>query len=122
MKDTYFRKKIMCYKKNIQSRYPYKWIGGCLVMVITIALLCAVSLLPGICAEGASEPADAVVSYESVLICRGDSLWSIAEANLEHATNAEIRAYVDEIILLNNISSTCIHAGNYLLIPKYNKC
>lgn len=119
MKHTRYPKKNMSCRKKKLSRYSYRWLGGSLLAAI--ALLCAVSLLPSTCAEGASESVDTVACYESVLICKGDSLWSIAEANMENPTNAEIRAYVDEIILLNNISSTCIHTGNYILIPKYSR-
>ena len=70
-------------------------------------------------AESIGNKIDDVASYESVLICKGDTLWSIAEANLEQPTKAEIQAYVEEIAKINSISSTNIHAGNYILIPKY---
>ncbi len=72
-------------------------------------------------AESRSNRVDDVISYESVLICRGDTLWSIARENLSNATNAEIQDYVEEIISLNRLSTTSIHTGNYILIPKYEE-
>ncbi len=71
-------------------------------------------------AESRGDKIDDVVAYESVLICRGDTLWSIAKDRLKDPTNAEIQEYVEEIVSVNHISSSQIHAGNYILIPKYD--
>lgn len=57
--------------------------------------------------------------YESVLIHKGDTLWSIAESNLKNPSHAEIQAYADEIASLNQISASRIHAGKYLILPIY---
>lgn len=71
-------------------------------------------------AESRGDKVDDVVSYESVLICKGDTLWSIASERLEEPTNAEIQNYIDEIVSINNMSSSQIHTGNYILIPRYD--
>lgn len=63
---------------------------------------------------------DDVVAYESVLIHKGDTLWAIASENMKGASNAEIRAYVDEIARLNEISPMYIKAGSYIIVPKYH--
>lgn len=62
---------------------------------------------------------DDVVSYESVLVHKGDTLWSIAKSNLDHPSDAEVAAYVQEIVSLNQIEDNCIHMGNYILVPQY---
>lgn len=89
------------------------------IAVPLIILTCVILFFTNIRAESIDRRVDDVVKYESVLICRGDSLWSIARANLDHPTNTEIRSYVDEIISLNKLTCTKIHTGNYILIPKY---
>lgn len=89
------------------------------IAVPLIILTCIILFFTNIRAESTDKRVDDVVKYESVLICRGDSLWSIARANLNHPTNTEIRAYVDEIVSLNKLTCTKIHTGNYILIPKY---
>lgn len=71
-------------------------------------------------AESRGDKVDDVIAYESVLICRGDTLWSIAKERLEEPTNAEIQNYIDEIVSINNMSSSQIHTGNYILIPRYD--
>lgn len=90
-----------------------------MIIVPVFILLCCVFICKDSEAESTGDKIDDVVAYESVLVCKGDTLWSIAEANLDQPTKAEICAYVEEIAAINSISSANIHAGNYILIPKY---
>lgn len=55
---------------------------------------------------------------ESIMINSNDTLWGIAE---EYFTNEydDINHYVEVIMEANNLSSTTIHSGNYLIIPYY---
>ncbi len=90
-----------------------------LVMLPVFVLACCISACQPSEAQSTGDRTNDVVAYESVLICRGDTLWAIAEANLDQPTAAEIRQHVKEIAELNDISPARIHAGNYLLIPRY---
>lgn len=102
----------------VPAEFPHPRIGYVIVSVIIFA--CVIFFLTGIRAEGAEEGTpDEVVGYESVLVRCGDSLWSIAEANMTDPTNAQIQAYVEEIVSLNDITSSRIHAGKYILLPKH---
>ena len=53
-------------------------------------------------------------AYESIRISGGDSLWSIAQEyhGLENTAD-----FVEELKVLNNLSSDHIEAGSYLLVP-----
>lgn len=55
---------------------------------------------------------------KSVLICSGDTLWSIAS---EYYTelDGELEDYIEEIKLANRLETPTIHAGNYILIPYF---
>ncbi|MCI8364641.1 MAG: LysM peptidoglycan-binding domain-containing protein [Eubacterium sp.] len=90
-----------------------------LFLLPMFVLACCISASQLSEAQITGDRTDDVVAYESVLICRGDTLWTIAEANMDQPTEAEIREFVKEIAELNNISPAHIHAGNYLLIPRY---
>lgn len=90
-----------------------------LLMFPVFVLVCCISACQSSEAQSTGDRTDDVVAYESVLICRGDTLWTIAEANLDQPTKAEIREFVREIAELNDVSPAHIHAGNYLLIPRY---
>ncbi len=90
-----------------------------LLMFPVFVLVCCMSACQSSEAQSMGDRTKDVVTYESVLICKGDTLWTIAEANLDQPTAAEIREHVKEIAELNDISPSHIHAGNYLLIPRY---
>lgn len=58
--------------------------------------------------------------YTSIQIKAGDSLWSIAEEYMsEHYEST--KAYVDELVVLNDLKSETIHEGQHLLVAYYDK-
>ncbi len=54
----------------------------------------------------------------SVYINEGDSLWSIASRFYSDECG-DMDDYIDEICDTNHLTSSTIHAGNYLIIPYY---
>lgn len=52
--------------------------------------------------------------YTSILIEKGDSLWSIASEN--HPSSVAIKDYINDLKSINGISSDDIHEGNYITI------
>ena len=56
--------------------------------------------------------------YKSILIEKGDTLWSIAEEyKPEHGVST--KKYVNDLKRMNNINNDIIHEGNYLTIYYY---
>lgn len=55
---------------------------------------------------------------KNILICEGDSLWSIAK---EYHTELDgsLNDYIAEIRTANNLSSNVVHSGTYVIIPYY---
>ena len=57
--------------------------------------------------------------YKSIMIEAGDSLWSIAEEyKTEHHESTQ--DYIDDLVVLNDLSSETIHAGQYLMVIYYD--
>lgn len=90
------------------------------VIFPVLVFVCCISFYKSIGAESKGNKVDDVVAYESVLVRKGDTLWSIAKENLDQPSDAEVRDYVNEIANINNISPTNIHAGNYVIVPRYS--
>ena len=53
-------------------------------------------------------------TYESVRISGGDSLWSIAQ---EYRGIEPTEDFVEELMVINNLSSDRIQSGSYILVP-----
>ncbi|MCI7129390.1 MAG: LysM peptidoglycan-binding domain-containing protein [Lachnospiraceae bacterium] len=53
-------------------------------------------------------------TYESVRITGGDSLWSIAQ---EYRGIEPTEDFVEELMVINNLSSDHIQSGSYILVP-----
>lgn len=59
--------------------------------------------------------------YTSHLIEPGESLWSIAESNMDTVHYDSVQDYMDEIRSINGISGDKIQSGYYLLIPYFSE-
>ena len=57
--------------------------------------------------------------YESHLIQQGETLWSIAEANMDDAHYDSVRDYIDEVKEVNGFTGDKLQSGNYILIPYF---
>ncbi len=70
--------------------------------------------------EQTDEPSDhhEVKCYKSIEIQPGDSLWSIAEKNMD-AHYTSVNEYIEEIKQINDLHSDLIHSGQYLSIAYY---
>ena len=62
------------------------------------------------------------ISYKEDYIYTGDTLWSIAESELEnnkYFENKDIRAVVNELKNVNNLSNSELYEGEKIIIPIY---
>ncbi len=86
------------------------------LLVVTIVLLLFL-LFTGTAKVRAFEMQETRVTYQSVRIEMGDSLWSICERYGKEDPQGTA-AFVKKVASLNQISQDAtIHAGNYLIIP-----
>ena len=57
--------------------------------------------------------------YKSIELESGDTLWAIAEEYRGDKYDS-IYSYIDEVMEINSLESTEIHAGQYLTVPYYD--
>lgn len=81
-------------------------------------LICAITLIY-ILIAGFAMPnigrADLAVAPKSIIVCSGDTLWSIA--NTHAGKNGDIRSTIDKIKMYNQLESSTLQVGQTLLIP-----
>lgn len=86
-----------------------------LVGTLIVILLCTFALSTLSTAKHAQAAQRGTqITYESVRIAGGDSLWSIAR---EYRGIEDTADFVEELKVLNNLSSDRIQAGSYILVP-----
>jgi LysM repeat protein len=85
-----------------------------LMPLIAIAGLSLVVTLPALSATQlhAAKP----VTYTTVMVKKGDSLWNIAEDRT--ADGGDVQATVDAIIAVNHLDGASISPGQHLRIPQ----
>ena len=92
------------------------------ILLTTILLITVGTIVFGSCFSLAQDSEASMNQeykyYTSIQIQEGDSLWSIAEEYMsEHYEST--KAYVEELVVLNDLSSETIHAGQHLMVAYY---
>lgn len=93
-----------------------------LAVIFVLVLLVGFGPLSGIMQSGSSvveanhQLTD--MRYKVVQIEEGDSLWSIAQDNMDPGFS-DIHEYIREVRRCNQLDSDTITAGNYLMVPYY---
>jgi LysM repeat protein len=85
-----------------------------LMPLIAIAGLSLVVTLPALSATQlhAAKP----VTYATVTVKSGDSLWAIASAKT--GSDGDVQAMVDEIVAVNHLDGASLNPGQQLRIPQ----
>lgn len=58
--------------------------------------------------------------YKSIEVSKGDTLWSIANANIDSEHYENIYEYINEVKEMNSLTSDNIVSGSYIIIPYYS--
>lgn len=87
---------------------------------VIIIILAIVILWTGFISAAKSTRAeqDSHKYFKSIEIHYGDTLWSIAVSHMPEEYSS-VNDYILEIIQLNSLDNTEIHAGEYIVIPYY---
>jgi LysM repeat protein len=56
------------------------------------------------------------ISYTTVTVRPGDTIWSLAERRT--AEGGDVQATVDQIVGANHLAGTALHVGQHLRIPR----
>lgn len=57
--------------------------------------------------------------YKSITISNGDTLWSIAQENMDDEHYDSVKDYIKEVKQINSLHSNSIRYGENLIIPYY---
>ena len=106
-------------ERELRQKRPFFITGA--VLLISVLSICFFLYL-GDSVVRAKEPA-ADIQYKVIEVEEGDSLWSIAKENMDsesgHHSFTDIYQYIREIKKCNNMKSSQINTGCYLMVPYY---
>ena len=117
-KDTYYSRAKA--KREMRKKQVRKNIM--LLILTTITLSSLLVFFASISIQASDMEHQQQVSYKyfkSIYISQGDTLWSIAEANMgEHYSNTS--EYINEVKRMNSLTSDHIVCGSYLVVPYFS--
>ena len=89
-----------------------------LLVVLSISIFGLLAFYFNSINVSADNPVTRKKQVTSLIIEKGDTLWSIAQ---EYRTEEydDINEYIDEIKASNGLFTDTIHEGNYIIIPYY---
>ena len=117
-KDTYYsRAKV---KREIRKKQVRRNI---LILILsTIILSSLLVFFASISIQASDMEHQQQVSYKyfkSIYISQGDTLWSIAEANIDEHYSSQ-KEYINEVKRMNSLTSDHIECGSYLIVPYFS--
>lgn len=110
--------------RKIKSRQR-KIKAQCSIIALSLIVMCTLALAVLFVIPSQAENRIAAEAsckyYRSIQIKKGDTLWSIANENIDTGHYNNTVEYIKEVKSINSLASDRIIAGNYIIIPYYSE-
>lgn len=116
-KDSLYVKKIS-YKIRKRQELRRKFVFS--VMSALFVIVFAGSVFSMNAKANSSKGAGDYKYYANYCIVPGDTLWNIAEANIDYNHYSSVKEYAKEIQKINKINGEHITNGTYIMLPYYS--
>lgn len=94
-------------------------IAAMAVISAVVVVIILVSRVSGVNANNSYGRDYSDKRYKNYTVTSGDTLWDIAEANMDYEYYDDVNDYIAEIKRMNNLYSDKIYTGQNLLITYY---
>ncbi|MBQ1171274.1 MAG: hypothetical protein IIX48_01570 [Lachnospiraceae bacterium] len=116
-KDSIYVKRIS-YKKRKRQELKRKLFFS--VMTALFVIVFTGSVFSMNAKANSSKGASDYKYYANYCIVPGDTLWNIAEANIDYDHYSCVKEYAKEIQQINKINGEHITNGTYIMLPYYS--
>ena len=116
-KDNLYVNKVS-YKKRKSRELTRKFVFSIMTALFVIVFVGSVFSMNA--KANSSKGAADYKYYANYCIVPGDTLWNIAEANIDYDHYSSIKEYAKEIQQINKITGDHITNGTYIMLPYYS--
>ncbi len=106
-------------KKRRQRQLRRNIITGVIALILIISLTVALGSI--MVYAQSNDKVTMYKYYTSIEVQQGETLWSIAEKNLETGQYEDLISYIKEILHINHLKDDTIIAGQNLIIPYFSE-
>ena len=112
--SNHYKNKRKKRKSRVLRRLSFTIITAIFVTIIALSVF-------SLSAKAKStQGADDYKYYTSHMIMPGESLWSIAQENIDYVHYESVQNYIEEINFINGMTNSELHIGDYILIPYFS--
>ncbi len=117
---TIMKKDILNYRRKLRRKREIRR----RILFCVLSLFCAIILALSynvIISEANDDMTDITYKYfTSHEVSKGDTLWSIAEENIDYDFYDHIQDYVDEVMEINHLKNDKIKVGQSIIVPYFS--
>lgn len=118
MNNTYYERALE--KRDMRKKQVRKNTVILMLVLLIIILLCVFFTATFSSQASDMEHQHYYKYYKSIVIKKGDTLWSIAGEYMDTQHYQGISDYINEVKEMNALTNNQITAGNYLIVPYYS--
>ncbi len=111
------RRRLLKRRRQIQIRRNF----ALLSLFVVLTLIVAVFFVSTSSQAGSIDTARSCKYFKSIMIEKGDTLWSIANENIDTEHYSNTSEYIKEVKAINSLATDKIAAGNYIIVPYYSE-
>lgn len=114
------KREILNYRRKLRRQREIRR----RVVLTVLAIFCAIVFAFSynvIVSQANSDMSDVTYKYfTSHCVTKGETLWSIAEENIDYEFYRSIQDYIDEVTEINHLSDDTIKVGESIIIPYFS--
>ena len=120
MTDRELRAHRRYLRRKREQRRRMRSIALSIAVILTLVGVCVCSYR-GISSKASDDSQVAYKYYTDVIVKGGDSLWTIADRQIDYEQYRSKQAYIDEVCCINSLyDGSEIRPGQRLIVPYYS--
>ncbi len=118
--STITKRDLLYYRREVRRQNLIRRRICFSILAVFMILILAISYNV-IVAEANDDMSDVSYKYYTYYeVSKGETLWSIAQDNIDYKFYDSINDYIDEVMYINHLTNDVIKSGEKIVIPYYS--